>query len=50
MAKGLFEVLESIDGDNDLIAKALDGEEPASLELPDDEFVDVPPILCVRTR
>jgi hypothetical protein len=50
VAKGRFEVPESIDAENASIAKAFEGEEPAFLELPDGEFVDVPPIICVWTR
>lgn len=49
VAKGRFEVSESIDAENASIAKAFEGEEPTFLELPDGEFVEVPPIICVRT-
>jgi hypothetical protein len=47
---GGCDVPESIDADNALIAKALEDEEPAFLELPEGEFVAVPSTICVRTR
>jgi hypothetical protein len=50
VAKGQFDVPGSIDADNAPIAKAFEGEEPAFLELPEGEFVAVPPTICVRTR
>lgn len=50
VASGQFEVSQSIDADNASTVKAFEGEEPAFLELPEGVFVDVPPIICVRTR
>jgi hypothetical protein len=41
---------DSMAADNASIAKALEDEEPAFLELPEGEFVAVPSTICVRTR